>query len=47
MWADIGDDQIVAMPRSLFNYIVNEMGIAIPDTPITIFTSPPKLDVKP
>lgn len=43
MWNDLDEsDQIVAMPRSLFNFIANEMGVAMPDTPIDIIVTPPR-----
>jgi hypothetical protein len=44
MWEDMDDDQIVAMPRSLFNFIATQ--IELPETAISIIATPPSMKDK-
>jgi hypothetical protein len=44
MWIDLREgEEMVLMPRSLFEFIANQLEIPMPNTPITIITTPPRV----
>lgn len=46
-FADIEDGEgLVVMPRSLFEFIARNMGVKMPEVPVSIIVTPPKMEFK-